>query len=345
MSIRFDSSRNKHMVSVTVQRKRWRGEFGSKNEATRAEAQVRDCLINDKPIPGDQGAPKIERGTMGYLADRVFEKRWKGSKSESSALINIKETLNFFGRNRVAEDIGTEEVDDFVDMLAAKGNGNGTINRKLSALSTVLTFALERGYITSKPKIERKKEAQGRIRWLTKDEEAAVVDIMNRLGKVGLAQLIIFLADTGLRPKEATSLRWRDIDFENKLVHVWDSKTKRSTRTIPMTRRVVKALKFQEGRGKDIPFPIKKSAIRRQWDKAKHIMDLDDDTEFVPYALRHTCATRLLQKGATLPTIQEWLGHSNILTTMRYAHLMPSALNVAVHLLEDPGPDDGGMAP
>ncbi len=341
MSIRFDSSRNKHMVSVTVQRKRWRGEFVSKGDATRAEAQVRDCLLHDKPIPGDQGAPKIERGTMGYLSDRVFEKRWRGSKAESSVLICIAEVLNFFGRNRVAEDIGTEEVDDFVDMLVAKGNGNGTINRKLSALSTVLTFALERGYITSKPKIERKKESQGRIRWLTKEEEDTVVDIMNRLGKRGLAQLVIFLADTGLRPKEATSLRWRDIDFENKLVHVWDSKTKLSTRTVPMTRRVAQALKFQQDLGKDIPFPIKKSAIRRQWDKAKHIMGLDDDAEFVPYALRHTCATRLLQKGASLPTIQQWLGHSNIMTTMRYAHLMPSALNVAVLLLEDPCDGDG----
>ena len=61
---------------------------------------------------------------------------------------------------------------------------------------------------------------------------------------------------------------------------------------------------------------------------------MKEDKEFVLHALRHTCASRLVNKGIDLYVVKEWLGHSSIQITERYAHLAPQKLANAVSALE-----------
>jgi site-specific recombinase XerD len=63
-------------------------------------------------------------------------------------------------------------------------------------------------------------------------------------------------------------------------------------------------------------------------------MGQDHDKEFIPYALRHTCASRLVQRGVPLTVIQKWLGHESIRVTQRYAKIRPEDLFAAVDVLE-----------
>ena len=63
-------------------------------------------------------------------------------------------------------------------------------------------------------------------------------------------------------------------------------------------------------------------------------MGLKGDTEFVLHALRHTTASRLVNKGIDLYTVKEWLGHADITTTQKYAHLSPQKLAYAASVLE-----------
>jgi site-specific recombinase XerD len=65
-------------------------------------------------------------------------------------------------------------------------------------------------------------------------------------------------------------------------------------------------------------------------------LGLDRDEQFVIHALRHTFASRLVQRGVELATVSKLLGHRSLLTTMRYAHLAPHNLQAAVEVL-DPG--------
>lgn len=60
------------------------------------------------------------------------------------------------------------------------------------------------------------------------------------------------------------------------------------------------------------------------------------------HVLRHTFASQLVSRGASLKAVQDLLGHSTINMTQRYAHLTPEALRDTISLLEptyDPVPD------
>ena len=59
--------------------------------------------------------------------------------------------------------------------------------------------------------------------------------------------------------------------------------------------------------------------------------------EFILHALRQTCASRLVNAGIDLYVIKEWLGHSSIQVTERYAHLAPQKLAHAALKLEEIG--------
>ena len=64
-------------------------------------------------------------------------------------------------------------------------------------------------------------------------------------------------------------------------------------------------------------------------------MGLVDDKEFIMHALRHTCATRLVNRGIDLYVVKEFLGHSTIQVTERYAHLSPDKLAHAAEILDE----------
>jgi integrase len=63
-------------------------------------------------------------------------------------------------------------------------------------------------------------------------------------------------------------------------------------------------------------------------------MGLNDDKEFVFHALRHTCATRMVDAKIELLAIKKWLGHKRVETTERYAHVKPQILIDAMNRVQ-----------
>ena len=82
------------------------------------------------------------------------------------------------------------------------------------------------------------------------------------------------------------------------------------------------------------PFKITVDEGERAWKWVRAKMGFEGDEEFVIHALRHTCASKLVNAGVDLYVVKEWLGHSTIQVTERYAHLNPDKLVHAVTMLE-----------
>jgi integrase len=125
-------------------------------------------------------------------------------------------------------------------------------------------------------------------------------------------------------------LTWADVDLDKKIVTVHESKNN-ERRAIHLTASAVDALKelrklpvvspvhvFLVEGGK----PLKKSWLETRWYKIRTAAAL---TDFRWHDLRHTCASVLLQNGATLAMVGSVLGHKSPSMTQRYSHLVQGA--------------------
>jgi integrase len=227
-------------------------------------------------------------------------------------------------------------IDDYVSHLRISGNSDSTVNRKLAVLSKVFRFAHDRGKLEHLLRMPRFKEGAHRIRFLTYEEEEKLIGTLNHIGFPQHAEAVRVLLYTGMRCGELWRLECRDIDLKEGLFSIW--KTKNShPRSVPivapikdlvadMVRKVNSGGLLIPGGGNEW--------LRRPWDRARYLMGYNDDTQFVPHMLRHTCATRLAQNGVPMNIIKEWLGHTAIATTMRYTHFAPRDLFNAAKVFE-----------
>jgi integrase len=264
--------------------------------------------------------------TLEDAYNRVYTRVWKDSKSVKTVEKNARQMFKHWpGKKTFIEDITSDSIDQWVEKLQSQGNSNGTVNRKLELLSKVLTFAKSRGKLDSKPEIEKKAEGQGRIRFITPAEEKTILAHFGQLGQ-DFYDFTVFLVDTGVRCGEAYRLQVRDLDMTGGMISIWENKAS-LPRSIPMTLRVRELLKRRSD-GVEVGriFPFASWWYEKAWAKLRAKLQLVEDTQFVPYCLRHTCATRLAQAGVPLAAIQRWMGHKTISITMKYIHLAPSDL-------------------
>jgi integrase len=259
---------------------------------------------------------------------------WQGTKGENTARINSNSVVSFFGSELEYAEIDESDVDAFIQHLHFSGRTAATTNRHLSALSKMLSYAKQRGWMDKSLVIPREEEKNNRLRWLTADEEELLLLETNSMpNKKIYADLWAFLIDTGARVGEALKLNWKDVDFDNRKVTFRDTKNG-DDRTLPMTKRVFEILDHNKRLRLGPPFRVSQPSVNYVWQLVKARMGLLSDPEFVPHALRHTCASRLVQRNVPLFTVMKFLGHKSFQITQRYAHLSPSNLSEAVEALE-----------
>lgn len=338
------------MVDVAVRGNRVTTTCKTKHEANIKESDIRALLLRGntadavkRKLRGEADAPpKAGRKTLGDAHERTC-RIWSGTGGEKSARINAQSALTYFGKDIPLTEITTSLVDDYVAHLEDDGLSNATINRKIAALSKMLTAAVDREWLVKKPKMERKKEGVGRIRWITEQEEDDLLAHLTSWDALDQRDAIMVLLDTGVRTGELFRIEGRDVDLKNRTLSIWVTKAD-LPRTVPLTARSWAILKDRlEVHTAGRLFPFTKWWLRNTWDRARNCMGLGDDAQFVPHACRHTCASRLVQAGVGITVVQQWLGHKQITITMRYAHLAPKNLAQVVHVLERHAPHGQGV--
>jgi integrase len=244
---------------------------------------------------------------------------WRGKAYEATAYRNVEHFINAVGDLPLTS-IRTTTIDDFVDEVTGT-IADSTVNRKLTNVHSVLKYAYDREWIKAMPKFQWKTEEEGRVRWLTADEEKQMFALLAEWGETEVARFLTVSIDTGMRRGELLNLEAKDV--QGPWVRLWVNKTKKA-RSVPLTERAEAAL------GAGLPFQLDANKLRVVWAKLKHAMDLEDDEDFVLHALRHTAATRTLAKTGNLAMVQKLLGHRKIETTLRYAHISDDDLLAAV---------------
>ena len=208
--------------------------------------------------------------------------------------------------------------------LFAKDHKPATVNRYKAALSGVLKFAINKGWLIKNPcKTVAALPVNNKIvRWLDDGERGRLLASCDRSEWPKMKLLVLMALGTGARKSELLNLRWSDIDFGRKVARLADSKNT-EPRTMPLPKPVIGELTRWREVGTGLVFPSDKKPsqpfeFRKHWDKLLINAGVEN---FRFHDLRHSAASYLVMSGATLHETAAILGHKSLATTQRYAHL------------------------
>ena len=183
--------------------------------------------------------------------------------------------------------------------------------------------------------VRRYKVKPRKERFLTPEELARLGRILEnapgeRLASRHAAAAIRLLVLTGCRRNEILGLAWDDLEFESGEMRLADSKT--GARVVPLPPAAVEVLKdLPRTAGNPWVFPGRKKGahqvnINDAWERVRERAGLEGVRL---HDLRHTFASRALAIGEGLPMIGELLGHRQVNTTARYAHLARESIQAS----------------
>jgi integrase len=252
----------------------------------------------------------------------------------------------YFGPMKL-DRIGPAEIEDYKAKKLATGLDKKSINNHLAALRKLLNLAAEYGELDRVPKVRAFKLKTDYV----PEDEYLDFDETDRFLKATTPEWKPFLATalkTGLRVGELLALKWSDVDLVAGHLIVrrtlWrdeeGSPKGGRNRKVPLSPEALAGLKAHRHLRGEYVF------CTESGDRLTHSMVKDVvpatcrraglGKRITTHGLRHSFASHLVMRGASLKAVQELLGHESIEMTLRYSHLTPDVKREAVRLLDGP---------
>lgn len=238
--------------------------------------------------------------------------------------------LHRFGNVYAKTRLSSLSVADVMVWVNGRGNKASTVKREINSISAMLSHAKDMGLVVPDLVLKKPKVDDARVRWLDEGERDALIGAC----EPEIKGLVTFLFFTGARLGEAFALDWQNVvGGKATLGTRKGSSGKTRFRAVPLVDTVADAM---GARGKGLVFT---QASGQAWHRdnfydyfyrATGRVGIED---FRPHDCRHTFASLLVQRGASLRAVADLLGHSSLSMVMRYAHLAPSHLEDTISLL------------
>ena len=272
--------------------------------------------------------------TLSEATRVVYKRRKNGTKSATNFLIGMKHNIKALGDLPVNK-ITRPMVNKMMDILKAEHkNSNAVINQKMGYLRVVLQEMEEDGYIEMIKFPKPRPTKNSKVHYLTKDMEEELLKYLIQNDYFEAFDIVSCLIDLGCRVNELLNLEKRFVDFDNNQINFNDRKNDQAV-AVPMTNRVQSIIRryYREVKDFDRLFTLNYSELNAIWQKARKDLGYADKKFYTIHLCRHTCASRLVQRGVPILLVKDWLGHEDIENTMIYAHLAPKALHSVVEVL------------
>ena len=271
----------------------------------------------------------------------------KPSEVASKTNILRRHLLPIFGARLLAS-IKAQDIEHYKAHKLAEGYARKSINNHLAVLSRLFKLAEEWEALDKAPRLKLMSTEDPDFVFLDFHESEALLTA----AEPAWHDIILFGLRTGLRLGELRALRWQDLNLPGQKVLVRRAAWKGTIgspkggrpREVPLSEEVIamlhtraqpaspSALVFGHASGRmltrnEMKWPLWRACKAAGLDKLGW------------HTLRHSFASQLVMRGVPLKAVQELLGHRDIRTTMRYAHLSPKTRREAVERLSAPPPD------
>jgi len=313
-----------YWYDFTVRGQRYRGSTQETNttRATKA-ASLKLALVIEgtDPLPTKPFAVgEFSQRFLAWVDDARLEDATKTYYRNGWRLLKATDVANM--------QLG-ETTADYIERLTFAGS-SANANCALRTLGRMLHKAEEWKLIARAPKVKLMKE-YGRSHRLDDDAErkllaaAACCKWRKRTSDL-FHDVVILMRDTGMRnQRELYRMRIENLDWDNRVIFVPDSKTAEGRRLVPMSRRAFEILRERCGTTKQgWVFPSARSvsghisSIDRIFRQARTKASLPKD--LVLYCARHDYGTRVLMRTGNLAAVMKTMGHRDVKTAMHYQH-------------------------
>lgn len=241
--------------------------------------------------------------------------------------------------------ITVPQVSRLVQIMADKGMAPGTINKVLIFLRYAYKLAIRWKVegVTHNPvaEVPNQRDDYKIERYLTPEQMRHLLAAVRRSDNPMLQHIVSFLIYTGARKREALDARWCDIEWRRKSWRIPKTKSGK-VRHVPLSMGALDVLNQLKPlptlggpRPSEFIFANPRTgrpfaAIFYSWNTARKMAGMP---ELRIHDLRHSFASFLVNAGRSLYEVQELLGHADIKTTSRYAHLSRDRLAEAVEVV------------
>lgn len=308
------------------------GDYGTLTpDAARMEAKKKLALILDGIDPQEERAKKDSMPTLKQWCETYLEDVRQRKKRPEHDERFLGLAVERYGAKKL-DKITRADIQNHMKQLRNVGKTAVTANRYHASVRACLNEAVRAGHIQFNPaaNIRHYPEPTPRARVLSDDEMARVIDSINALDDLFTKTAIFMLIETGARKSEVLTAQWTDIQFEDGLWRMPDTKAGRP-QIIPLSETTL-------GRLRTLPrlnqwlFPSPKGDghredIKRSWKKVRQDAGIHDVRM---HDLRRTFGLYIARK-AGLHVASKLLRHSSIkVTEQHYAPLGLEELRTAL---------------
>ena len=302
---------------------------------------------------------KDYKTTMGELRKNYKKNFQQQASFYRTKCFYLENFINHFGEYTLLTNIKYLDLENYRNHLRQKPTRSGirtdaAVNREMSCLRHIFSKAVEWEMMEDNPfnkgRSLFRKENNIRLRFLSEEE---IQRLLAECSK-HLARIVECAVNTGMRRGEILGLKWEQI--RNGYIYLQKTKTN-EPRQIPINEdleRLFKEIRREQqlrseyvftfwngehnlkgkkpvrNRRKAESVPVTIKNVRTSFKGALKRAGIEN---FRFHDLRHTFASHMIMRGASLKEVQEILGHKNIAMTMRYAHLSQEHKKKAVNRL------------
>lgn len=289
----------------------------------------------------------------------------RSTKTQKAYECDLSQFSEFVGRDVALQSICSEHCEQWVADLKRRGLKSATRKRKVATLRCFFNECVRRNRITTSPwkslRFRFPTDSDVPKTLQLSDARAIVAEARTAVGtddsgtcrSIGShflslrnRAIVQLLFSTGIRVGELTALKTGDVYLANGTVLI-HGKGGRERLAFLMDDKVVEAMQaYMNARSRSLS---KNDAVFLNYrgeplseQGVAHILKTlarkaQVKQHITPHMLRHTSATLLLQGGADIRIVQEFLGHTSISTTQRYAHVTRSHMRATLKKVQHTG--------
>ena len=260
---------------------------------------------------------KLQNVVNSFILDK---KVYCAPKTISNYSVHLRRFLEYVPRD--LEELSSDHIREYIIHLKEIGVGNVSINCYLRSVKVFCFWMFENEFtdrnLFARIKLPRPDPA---IKIPLSIEEAAAVDeVLDERDKI----IFHLMLDAGLRASEVCSLKKKDIDLQNRLIYVHNSKFNKS-RILPMAECLYSLLLGYVSDRNDVyllcsrtGFQMSNNLIKQLFQRMKKSSGIK---RLHAHLLRHTFATSYIVGGGNLEKLRIMLGHADYNVTKTYLHL------------------------